>query len=137
MIVVDTNVIAGLWLRNATTAVAERLLAVDPQWAAPLLWRSEMRSVLAAYLRRGLVSLPRSVAIAEDAESHLRGLEFQVPSAAVLERVAASKCSPYDCEFVVLAEELAVPLVTNDREILKWFPAIARRPEAHLRPGAP
>lgn len=36
-----------------------------------------------------------------------------------------SGCSAYDCEFVSLARRLHVPLVTNDRQVLKAFPALA------------
>ena len=53
MIVVDTNVLAYLWLPGERTTAAERLLKRDPDWNAPLLWRSEFRSVLAGCLRRG------------------------------------------------------------------------------------
>lgn len=132
MIVVDTNVIAALWLPTNGSVVAEDLARRDPEWAAPLLWRSEMRRVLAGYLRRGLIDVERAVSIAEDAEDHLRGREYQVPSSAVLEKVAASRCSAYDCEFVALADALGVALVTGDAEILAAFPGVAQRPEAYL-----
>lgn len=126
MIVVDTNVIAYLWLPGERTGAAESLLKNDPDWNAPLLWRSEFRNVLAGSLRRGNVSLETALEIADGAESQLRGREFSVPSDEVLARVAKSDCSAYDCEFVVLAEELGVPLVTTDAKILRSFPAVAK-----------
>jgi predicted nucleic acid-binding protein len=51
--------------------------------------------------------------------------EFEVPSLQVLDLAAASTCSAYDCEFVALAQNLGVPLVTADRRILGQFPRIA------------
>lgn len=47
MIVVDSNVIAYLYLQGEHTAAAERLLLHEPDWAAPALWRSEFRNILA------------------------------------------------------------------------------------------
>jgi predicted nucleic acid-binding protein len=129
VIVVDTNVVAGLWLPTAGSDVAERVLGRDAEWAAPHLWRSEFRNVLAGYLRRGALDLSRASRIAEDAEAHLRGHEYQLASHEVLRRVTSSRCSAYDCEFVALAEELGVPLVTGDREILRDFPNVAVGPE--------
>ena len=126
MIVVDTNVIAYLWLPGVRTAAAERLLKRDPDWNAPLLWRSEFRNVLAGYLRRRTVKLETALQIADGAEEQMRGREFSVPSAQVLARAEESGCSAYDCEFVVLAEELGVSLVTTDVKLLKSFPSVAR-----------
>jgi predicted nucleic acid-binding protein len=126
MIVVDTNVIAYLWLPGKRTEAAERLLKKDPEWNAPLLWRSEFRNVLAGCLRHGNVKLETALQIAEGAESQMRGREFSVPSAQVLARVEEADCSAYDCEFVVLAEELGVNLVTSDKKLLKSFPGVAR-----------
>jgi len=126
MIVVDTNVLAYLWLPGDRTAQAERLLRRDPDWNAPLLWRSEFRNVLAGCLRRGDVKLETALQIADEAEGQMRGREFSVPSAQVLARVEASDCSAYDCEFVVLAEELGVLLITSDAKLLRSFPAVVR-----------
>ena len=135
MIVVDTNVVAYLWLPGDMTSAAERALARDTEWAAPLLWRSEFRSILTGAIRRHALSLARASAIAVAAEAQLQGREFTVASAHVLSLANRSACSAYDCEFVALAEDLAVPLVTNDREVLRAFPDIAM-PLHRFAPGA-
>jgi len=56
VIVADTNLIAYLVIHSEFTSLAERVLALDGEWAAPLLWRSEFRNLLARYLRRGDIS---------------------------------------------------------------------------------
>jgi predicted nucleic acid-binding protein len=126
MIVVDTNVLAYLWLPGERTQAAERLLKQDPDWNAPLLWRSEFRNVLAGCLRRGDLNLETALQIADGAEGQMSGREFAVPSAQVLARVYESDCSAYDCEFVALADELGVSLITSDDKLLKSFPGITR-----------
>ena len=52
MIVVDFNILAYLYLPGERTAAAEALLEHVPDWAAPVLWRSEFRNILASYMRR-------------------------------------------------------------------------------------
>ena len=52
MIVADVNLVAYLLLGGPEQAAAERAMQRDPVWAAPLLWRSEFRSVLAAFMRQ-------------------------------------------------------------------------------------
>ncbi len=125
MIVVDTNVIAYLWIPGVATETAERLYREDPEWCAPLLWRSELRSVLTAYLRRRRINLDTAIRIVESAQEQLRGREFEVASERVLQAASESRCSAYDCEFVALARELGLPLYTNDRQILRDFPELA------------
>jgi len=125
VIVVDTNVIAYFWIPGEATERAERLFHDDPQWCAPLLWRSELRNVLVGSLRRRRMTLDVAIRIAEGAQDQLRGREFEVASERVLEAADGSRCSAYDCEFVALAKELGIPLVTTDRQILTDFPRLA------------
>ena len=75
MIVVDTNIIAYLYLSGDRSAQAERAFLKDPKWAAPLLWRSELRNVLAFYLRQRLLALEDTLQIMEQAEGLLHGRE--------------------------------------------------------------
>lgn len=48
--------------------------------------------------------------------------EFIVPSVSVLSLADSNSCSAYDCEFVALAKQLSVKLLTEDNKILSQFP---------------
>ncbi|GJL72041.1 MAG: hypothetical protein NMNS01_12400 [Nitrosomonas sp.] len=93
MIVVDTNILAYFYLPRELTASAEKLLQQEPEWAAPILWRSEFRNVLTGYLRRNYLNLTQAREIQQEAESLMTGLEFEVDSASVLMLVCGSDCS--------------------------------------------
>ena len=121
MIVGDSNILAYLYLPGDFNTRAEALLEQDPDWAAPLLWRSEFRNILAGYLRRGNLTFDATVAIQQEAEALMQGAEFEVDSRKVLELVHTSNCSAYDCEFVALARQLNVKLVTMDKKVLQGF----------------
>ena len=122
MIVVDSNVLVYLYLPGEYTADAEALLESDPEWAAPVLWRSEFRNVLAGYMRRKTLTFDQAYAVQCEAENLLAGSEFEVDSHAVLELVRDSECSAYDCEFIALATKLNTKLVTMDKKVLRAFP---------------
>ncbi len=125
MIVVDTNVIAYFLIEGQPTVDAEKVYDADSEWAAPLLWRSEMRSLLALYVRRTIMSAAETFGPMSRAESLLTGREFDVESRRVLELAHSSGCTAYDCEFIYVAERLNVPLVTADKKLLAAFPSIA------------
>jgi predicted nucleic acid-binding protein len=126
MIVVDSNVLAYLYLPGEFTAAAEQLLEGDPDWHAPVLWRSEFRNILAGYLRRGMLDFDRACAIQLEAQELLHAGEHEADSRQVLGLIRASDCSAYDCEFVAVAEALGTRLVTMDAKLLRAFPGIAR-----------
>lgn len=125
MIVVDSNILAYLYLPGEYTSAAETLLESDPEWSAPVLWRSEFRNILAGYLRRGKLTFEQAYGLQSEAEDLLSGAEYDVDSRSVLELVRDSECSAYDCEFVALAMRLRTKLVTMDGKVLRAFPGIA------------
>lgn len=126
MIVVDSNVVAYLYLPGDYTGRAEALLESDADWAVPLLWRSEFRNILAGYMRRKTITFGAARDLQLEAESLLAEAEHEVDSRLVLELVRDSNCSAYDCEFIALAMTLGVRLVTMDARLLKAFPKYAK-----------
>jgi predicted nucleic acid-binding protein len=125
MIVVDTHVIVHLLITSDRTAQAEKAFEKDPDWAAPLLWRSEFLNVLAGYLRRRTISITEAQRIMGEALRVMKGSEIPASPMHVLELTALSTCTAYDCEFVALAQDLGVKLVTADKQILAQFPETA------------
>ncbi|MGD0382368.1 MAG: type II toxin-antitoxin system VapC family toxin [Thermoguttaceae bacterium] len=125
MIVIDSNVIGYLFVNSQRTDQAEAALAKDADWRSPPLWRSEFRNVLTLYMRKQLLALEESQKIMGKALQLMAGREYDVASSHVLQLAAGSTCSAYDCEFVALARDLGVPLVTVDKQIITQFPDTA------------
>jgi predicted nucleic acid-binding protein len=127
MIVADTNVISYLFLPTVYSERASQLYKKEFEWAAPSLWRSEFRNVLALYLRQKIVTLAEALMIQEEAEALMFDQEFTVTSIQVLTLTHNSSCSAYDCEFVALAKQLDVKLVTQDKKYCANFQKLRYR----------
>jgi len=125
MIVVDTNIVAYLYLSGDHSHQAELLLSSDSDWNVPVLWKSEFRSVLSRYLRKDVLSVEEVLFIIHQAEELLANNVFEVSSSQVMKLVSSSNCSAYDCEFVALAQYLGCALVTADKKIIREFPNTA------------
>lgn len=132
MIVVDTNVIHYCWVRGQNTEIAQAVRQKDPEWHAPILWHSELRNVLTAYLRRGLLTRAQIIGILGIADQALAEREHILSDDLVLDIVASSALTAYDAELVALATALSVPLVTADKGVLKAFPDRALTMETFL-----
>ena len=124
MIVVDTIVLAYSLFRGEKSSLAEQAFQKDSDWVAPILWKSEFLNVLALHLRIGNLTLENAKFVMGLSNQYIKA-DFQVPSSRTLELIPISKCSTYDCEFVALAQEFGIQLVTEDRQILEQFPKIA------------
>jgi predicted nucleic acid-binding protein len=129
MIVVDTNVVSYLVIHGVHSARAEAVRARDGDWHVPMLFRHEWLNVVTVHMRHKL--LDRDDAL----RAYRRGIAMvkideAVPDPLqVLNLHMGSRCSSYDCQFVALAIDLDVKLVTIDQEVLDAFPDIALKPE--------
>lgn len=132
MIVVDTNVTCYLYLSTEHSEAAEQLFRKNPEWSAPLLWRSEFRNVLSQYIKKEIITLNDAIQIFGTAESVFQHREYEVNAMQVLKLSQQSGCSAYDCEFVNLAQDLNVPLVTMDKKMLHSFPDTAISIQGYL-----
>jgi predicted nucleic acid-binding protein len=132
MIVVDTNVIAYLFIKGERTKQARTILKKDAEWMAPILWRGEFQNVLGFYLRKNLISLHEANQIMNEAVSLMQNGEYQIPTSSVLDLVQVSGCSAFDCEYVALARELGIPLVTSDKKLIDAFSDIAISMDAFI-----
>ncbi len=132
MIVVDTNIISYLYISGDHSQQSENLLSSDSNWVAPILWRSEFRSVLTQYLRKNLLNLDEILLIIQQAEKILTDHEYEISSTHIMQLVNNCQCSSYDCEFVALAQYLDIPFITADKKILREFPHIAKSVNSFL-----
>ena len=125
MIVVDTNIISYFYLNSDYSELAEQTFKKDPIWSIPLLWKSEFRNVLTFYMRKKIITLSEATEIFAYAEDLLKENEYEINSMQVLSLSHSNDCSAYDCEFVNLAQDLDVLLVTQDKKVLRNFPETA------------
>ena len=130
MIVVDTNLIAYLLIGGTHTDLAERVYTRDAEWAAPVLWRSELRNVLASYGRSDELAVDDALLLMRRAEQLLAGREYQPASDQVLAIAWRAGLTAYDAEFVAVARTLSIPLVTFDRAVLRRQSDLAIAPAA-------
>ena len=133
MIVADSNLVAYLLIPGEKTGLAEEIFRKDSEWAVPLICRSEVRNILALYMRHEGMTLAQAKQTMELAENLWRSREYAVPSDDVLDLAAGHKITAYDAEFVVLARELGMPLITFDKPLQKAFPKVAIVPEKFVR----
>ncbi len=78
-------------------------------------------------IREGYIKFEDAVQIVGEAKFFMMTGEYAVGSIDVVRLATSMDCSAYDAEFVVVAQELGIPLVTMDTMILKTFPEIAVR----------
>ena len=125
MIVADNSLLVYFWLPSAFAELAEAVKDRDKVWASPILWRAEFRNVLAGYLRRKALTEAEANTAYLNVQKDLAANEYSVPTERIIKLVLASDCAAYDCEYVALAQDLGVPLVTADKQVLRAFPKIA------------
>ncbi len=127
MIVVDTNVVAYLLIEGERTEQARTVWAHDAEWIVPSLWRSEMLNVLATAVRASVLTFDEAELVRERAWDLFVARERNPGAPTVLRRAVELGISAYDAQFVVVAEELDLLLVTGDRRLAAAAGARGRR----------
>jgi predicted nucleic acid-binding protein len=125
VIIADATLIAYFAIRNEQSELADAVCEADATWVAPLLWHSEFRNTLAKYMQHAGMTMEAALLALHSAEEAIGGREYRVSSERILELAVQSGCTAYDCEYVALAQDLGVPLVTTDKQILRAFPKTA------------
>jgi Predicted nucleic acid-binding protein, contains PIN domain len=133
MIVVDANLIGNLFIESKDSPLAIQVFEKDPDWYAPILWQSEVRSIVTSYFRHNLLTLEKAFRIMDEAHGLMMDHERFISSNLVLELVGTSKCTSYDCEYVALAKEMNLTLVTFDQQVVRAFPRIALFPQDFMK----
>ena len=128
MIVVDTNVVCYLLIRGEHSDRAQRLFDADSDWVAPRLLFDELLNVLVTYERKSLLADRQIMMIVEEALELIGDSLFELPPERVLAVARRTGLSGYDSQFVALAEDLDVELVTWDRQMIERCPTVARTP---------
>ena len=126
MIVVDTNIIAYLFLVGEKTSLAQAARQQDPEWIVPALWKHEFLNVLATYIRRKGITKKVAEDVRQRAFQLLAPAEREVDMRLALEIAARYRVSAYDAQYIALAQDLKVLCVTEDARLLKTFPTVAR-----------
>jgi predicted nucleic acid-binding protein len=129
MIVVDANLIGNLFMQSSDSQLAIQVFEKDPDWYAPFLWQSEVRSILTSYFRHNIITIDKAIQVMDEAHALMINHERFIASHLVLELVGGSKCTAYDCEYVALAKEMNLTLVTFDKQVVGAFSRIAMFPQ--------
>jgi predicted nucleic acid-binding protein len=125
MIVVDTNIVVYLKCTAAFTAQARHARDLDPVWIVPTLWRHEFLNALLRIARQQELPLHRALAIWRDTFNGFVAQEYQANMALALRLAMAQQITCYDAQYLALAQEFGVRLLTEDKELLRKFPAVA------------
>ncbi len=122
MIVVDTNLLAYAVLPGERTESALAVAVRDSDWVAPALWRWELRNVLATAMRVRKMRLSSALAAFGVAEELVTDADIGPSTEECLRLAARGGVSAYDAEFIFVAEQLGLVLVTADRKLARAFP---------------
>ena len=126
MVLVDTNVIAPLYVRSARTEAVEELFARDAVWRTEPLALIELSNVLFTYERSRYITAATARDCLNRAAAFLQPQLFRVSHQAALEAALDYRVTAYDARFLALADQLGSRLVTEDARLRAAAPALTQ-----------
>jgi len=125
MIAVDVNVVAYALIAGEKSELAAEVWAKDNHWLVPSLWRHEFLNVLATSERTGNLDMVACLGVWRSATALLAEGECEVNMPDALRMAARCGISAYDAEYLVLAKQAGVLLITEDRKLRQSEPTLA------------
>ena len=126
MILVDTNVIAPLYVRSAHTEAVAELFARDAVWRTEPLALIELSNVLVTYERTRYITSAAARECLSRAASFLQPQLFRVSHEDALDAALRYRVTAYDARFLALAQQLGQPLVTEDAKLRAAAPDLTQ-----------
>jgi predicted nucleic acid-binding protein len=122
VIVVDVNVIAYLLIAGEKTADAQALRELDTDWIVPDLWRDEFLNILATYIRQGGTDLESAKKAWQTATDLFDATERRADPITALELAHRHRLSAYDAQYLAVAFNLNLKLITEDKALRQAAP---------------
>jgi predicted nucleic acid-binding protein len=132
MLVIDTNIIAPLYVRSARTDAVTKLFAQDQVWRTEPLALIELSNVLITYERARYITAASARDCLNRAAVFLQPNLFRVSHQAALEAALRYGTTAYDARFLALAQQLGSRLVTEDAKLRGAAPALTQSLEEAL-----
>lgn len=122
MIVADANVLVYLLVQTPQTRLAEKWAEFDPKWCLPELWRFEFTNAVMTFVRSGKLSSAEGEDALSEAIELFSPMELRVDPIVAYRTALRFRISPYDANYICLAELLGVRCVTADKQLLERVP---------------
>jgi predicted nucleic acid-binding protein len=119
VIVVDANILVYGLVEGSQTLRAGQVRDKDPDWRVPPLWKYEVGNALTQMARQKLINQETACQLMEQAEEIFGPGEMMVGSDQVLNSTLKKNLTFYDAQYLTLAQMLDVPLVTEDKALIK------------------
>jgi predicted nucleic acid-binding protein len=126
MVVIDTNIIAPLYVQSAHTDAVMKLFAQDQIWRTEPLALIELSNVLITYERARYITSATARHCLDRAAAFLQPNLFRVSHQAALDAALRYGTTAYDGRFLALAQQLDTPLVTEDAKLRAAAPKLTQ-----------
>jgi predicted nucleic acid-binding protein len=126
VILVDTNVIAPLYVRSARTEAVAELFARDSLWRTEPLALIELSNVLVSYERASYITAAMARECLNRAAAFLQPNLFRVTHEAALDTALRYRVTAYDARFLAVAQQLDRLLVTEDAKLRAAAPKLTQ-----------
>jgi len=126
VVIVDTNVLAGLFIDGPFSADARALYSEDPDWRSEPFALVEFTNVLATQIRARRLTAAAGQVLVDRAQAVFGNRLHEVDHGSVLDMAIRQAVSAYDARFLCVALAYGSKLVTEDAALRRKAPGLTR-----------